>query len=47
VLHAVALERAEKIARHICTLPPVAVRMMKEPGRASLICRPLMARSKT
>jgi len=24
------MERAEKIARHIVTLPPVAVRMMKE-----------------
>jgi 1,4-dihydroxy-2-naphthoyl-CoA synthase len=24
------LERAEKLARHIVTLPPVAVRMMKE-----------------
>ena len=30
VPHAQLLERAEKIARHICTLPPVAVRMMKE-----------------
>jgi len=29
VPHAQLLERAEKIARHICTLPPVAVRMMK------------------
>ena len=28
--HAELLARAEKIARHICTLPPVAVRMMKE-----------------
>jgi enoyl-CoA hydratase/E-phenylitaconyl-CoA hydratase/naphthyl-2-hydroxymethylsuccinyl-CoA hydratase len=30
VPHAQLLERAEKIARHICTLPPAAVRMMKE-----------------
>jgi enoyl-CoA hydratase/carnithine racemase len=30
VPHAQLLERAEKIARHICTLPPLAVRMMKE-----------------
>ncbi|MGZ5095216.1 MAG: enoyl-CoA hydratase/isomerase family protein, partial [Burkholderiales bacterium] len=30
VPHAQLLARAEKIARHICTLPPVAVRMMKE-----------------
>ena len=30
VPHAQLLERAERIARHICTLPPVAVRMMKE-----------------
>ncbi|HTI82067.1 MAG TPA: enoyl-CoA hydratase-related protein, partial [Acetobacteraceae bacterium] len=30
VPHAQLLERAEKIARHIVTLPPVAVRMMKE-----------------
>jgi enoyl-CoA hydratase/carnithine racemase len=30
VPHAQLLERAEKLARHICTLPPVAVRMMKE-----------------
>ena len=30
VPHAQLMERAEKIARHICTLPPVAVRMMKE-----------------
>lgn len=30
VPHAQLLERAEEIARHICTLPPVAVRMMKE-----------------
>jgi enoyl-CoA hydratase/carnithine racemase len=30
VPHTQLLERAEKIARHICTLPPVAVRMMKE-----------------
>ena len=28
--HAQLLARAEEIARHICTLPPVAVRMMKE-----------------
>ena len=30
VPHAELMERAEKIARHIVTLPPVAVRMMKE-----------------
>ena len=30
VPHAQLMERAEKMARHICTLPPVAVRMMKE-----------------
>src|SRR5205823_1354965 len=30
VAHAQLMERAEKIARHIVTLPPVAVRMMKE-----------------
>ena len=30
VPHAQLMERAEKIARHICTMPPVAVRMMKE-----------------
>ena len=30
VPHAQLMERAEKIARHIVTLPPVAVRMMKE-----------------
>ena len=30
VPHAQLLERAEKMARHICSLPPVAVRMMKE-----------------
>lgn len=30
VPHAHLMERAEKLARHICTLPPVAVRMMKE-----------------
>ena len=30
VPHAQLLERAEKMARHIVTLPPVAVRMMKE-----------------
>lgn len=30
VPHAQLMERAEKLARHICTLPPVAVRMMKE-----------------
>ena len=30
VPHAELLARAEKIALHICTLPPVAVRMMKE-----------------
>jgi enoyl-CoA hydratase/carnithine racemase len=30
VPHAQLLERAEQIARHIVTLPPVAVRMMKE-----------------
>jgi enoyl-CoA hydratase/carnithine racemase len=30
VPHAQLMERAEKIARHIITLPPVAVRMMKE-----------------
>jgi enoyl-CoA hydratase/carnithine racemase len=30
VPHARLLERAEEIARHIVTLPPVAVRMMKE-----------------
>src|SRR5471032_3258890 len=30
VPHAQLLERAEKYARHIVTLPPVAVRMMKE-----------------
>jgi enoyl-CoA hydratase/carnithine racemase len=30
VPHAQLLARAEKIARHICTLPPVAMRMMKE-----------------
>src|SRR5579863_9435620 len=30
VPHAQLLERAEKLARHIVTLPPVAVRMMKE-----------------
>ncbi len=28
--HDQLMERAEAIARHICTLPPVAVRMMKE-----------------
>jgi enoyl-CoA hydratase/carnithine racemase len=30
VPHAQLMERAEKIARHIVSLPPVAVRMMKE-----------------
>jgi len=30
VPHAELMERAERMARHICTLPPVAVRMMKE-----------------
>ena len=30
VPHAQLMERAEKLARHIVTLPPVAVRMMKE-----------------
>ena len=30
VPHAELLARAEKMARHICNLPPVAVRMMKE-----------------
>ena len=30
VPHAQLMERAEKMARHICTLSPVAVRMMKE-----------------
>jgi 1,4-dihydroxy-2-naphthoyl-CoA synthase len=30
VPHAQLMKRAEKIARHIVTLPPVAVRMMKE-----------------
>lgn len=30
VPHAQLMERAETLARHICTLPPVAVRMMKE-----------------
>ena len=30
VPHAELLSRAEEVARHICTLPPVAVRMMKE-----------------
>jgi enoyl-CoA hydratase/carnithine racemase len=30
VPHAELLARAEKLARHICTLPPAAVRMMKE-----------------
>ena len=30
VPHAQLLERAEEIARHIVTMPPVAVRMMKE-----------------
>jgi enoyl-CoA hydratase/E-phenylitaconyl-CoA hydratase/naphthyl-2-hydroxymethylsuccinyl-CoA hydratase len=30
VPHSELMERAEKIARHIVTLPPVAVRMMKE-----------------
>jgi E-phenylitaconyl-CoA hydratase len=30
VPHAQLMERAEKMARHICTLPPLAVRMMKE-----------------
>ena len=30
VPHAQLMERAEKIARHIVTMPPVAVRMMKE-----------------
>ncbi len=30
VPHAQLMERAEKIARHIVTLPPIAVRMMKE-----------------
>ncbi len=30
VPHAKLMERAEEIARHICTLPPAAVRMMKE-----------------
>ena len=30
VPHAQLMERAEKVARHIVTLPPVAVRMMKE-----------------
>ncbi|MBV8494106.1 MAG: enoyl-CoA hydratase/isomerase family protein [Alphaproteobacteria bacterium] len=30
VAHAQLMERAEKIARHIVTMPPVAVRMMKE-----------------
>jgi 1,4-dihydroxy-2-naphthoyl-CoA synthase len=30
VPHAQLLERAEKYARHIVSLPPVAVRMMKE-----------------
>jgi enoyl-CoA hydratase/carnithine racemase len=30
VPHAELMERAEKMARHIVTLPPVAVRMMKE-----------------
>ncbi len=30
VPHARLLERAEELARHICALPPVAVRMMKE-----------------
>ena len=30
VPHAQLLERAEETARHICTLPPAAVRMMKE-----------------
>ena len=30
VPHATLMERAETIARHIVTLPPVAVRMMKE-----------------
>ena len=30
VPHDQLMERAEALARHICTLPPVAVRMMKE-----------------
>ncbi len=30
VPHADLMTRAEELARHICTLPPVAVRMMKE-----------------
>ena len=30
VPHAQLMERAERYARHICKLPPVAVRMMKE-----------------
>jgi enoyl-CoA hydratase/carnithine racemase len=30
VPHAQLMERAERYARHICTLPPAAVRMMKE-----------------
>ena len=30
VPHAKLMERAEELARHICTLPPAAVRMMKE-----------------
>jgi enoyl-CoA hydratase/carnithine racemase len=30
VPHAELMARAEKMARHICTLPPVATRMMKE-----------------
>ena len=30
VPHAELMERAEKLARHIVTLPPAAVRMMKE-----------------
>jgi len=30
VPHATLMERAEAMARHICTLPPAAVRMMKE-----------------
>jgi len=30
VPHAELMERAEKYARHICKMPPVAVRMMKE-----------------
>ena len=30
VPHADVMARAEEMARHICTMPPVAVRMMKE-----------------